>query len=88
MVFEQGPQHGGGSFMLGDHAGNEVTVIGDFHAFALQLRDHVVMQGEQLGKHVVRIVAGERNGGGQGGPHHGEDLIHGLGEGVGAEAAG
>ncbi len=71
MIFELRPEHRGGFFMMINRVREKMTGgvcgkisgVDDSQAFEAKLRDHLFMQGQQFGEHVIRVQAGTESGG-------------------------
>ena len=50
-LFELGPEHSGGTFMLFDHAAEKLGRADRAEPLKAKLGDHLLMQAEQLGQH-------------------------------------
>jgi hypothetical protein len=84
MIFELCPEHRGGFFMLVDHAhekaidhiSEKIGGANDTQSFKAKSRNHLLLQGNQFGEHVIRVQARTWIGGSTGGRQKGENLIY------------
>ena len=64
--------------MLVDQGRQEIAIAGIFEALKPKLLDHLALQGQQFGEHVLRMEFRIRIGGAAGGPHEGKNVVHWL----------
>jgi hypothetical protein len=62
--------------MLIDHAREKIGAADDFQAFEVKLHDHLIMQDQQFGEHLIRVQVGTRIGESAGGLHEAENIVH------------
>ena len=62
VIFELGPQHRRGFFMLVDQAREQIDAVDAAEALKAELLNHLAMQRQELGEHVLRIERGLRIG--------------------------
>ena len=62
--------------MLIDQARGKIDAADDLQAFEVKLHDHLIMQDQQFGEHLIHVKAGTRIGESAGGLHQAENVVH------------
>jgi hypothetical protein len=65
--------------MLSDCAREKIGAAGDLQAFEAKLHNHLLIQGQQFGEHLIRAPLGTWIEESAGGRHEAENIIHRIG---------